>query len=240
MKLSSFATPDTVTEKDFKDKVVVVIDVLRASSTMIAALHNGCKEIIPVTEIEEAVNMSKNYDKDSFLLCGERNTLPIEGFDLSNSPLEYKREIIEGKTLLLTTTNGTRAINMSSDASTVLICSMINIDATVDYIVDQAKDTIFVCAGTNGRFTLDDCLTAGAAISRIKKRIDVELDDLSIISSDAYDFSRGKIHERLRDTFHYKRMKELGLTADLDYCLTENIAPIVGVYMDGVVKRLDR
>ena len=76
MKLSSFATPDTVTEKDFKDKVVVVIDVLRASSTMIAALHNGCKEIIPVTEIEEAVNMSKNYDKDSFLLCGERTPYP--------------------------------------------------------------------------------------------------------------------------------------------------------------------
>ncbi|HZK34837.1 MAG TPA: 2-phosphosulfolactate phosphatase [Bacillota bacterium] len=240
MKLSTYATPDSVMEKDFKEKVVVVIDVLRASSTMIAALHNDCREIVPVKEIEEAVNMSKNYDKDSYLLCGERNTLPIEGFDLSNSPLEYSRETVEGKTLLLTTTNGTRAIKMTSEASSVVICSMINVDVVVDYILDQDKDTTFICAGTNGRFTLDDCITAGAVISRIKEKAAVEMDDLSIISCDAYEFSRHKIHEVLKDTYHYKRMKALGLTEDIDFCLTENSAPVVGIYQDGVVRRLDK
>lgn len=240
MKISVYATPDSIMEKDLKDQAIVVVDVLRATSTMISALYNGCKEVIPVTEIEEAINMSKNYDKDSYLLCGERNAQPIEGFHLSNSPLEYKREIVEGKTILFTTTNGTRAMRMTSDARSVVACSMINVDAVAEYILDLGCDTVFVCAGTEGRFSLDDCITAGAVISRIKSKKDVDMDDLAIVAVTAYDNACGRIHEVLKDTVHYKKLAALGLTEDLGYCLRENTAPVIGLYQNGVVKLLDK
>ncbi|HPT78526.1 MAG TPA: 2-phosphosulfolactate phosphatase [Candidatus Atribacteria bacterium] len=240
MRISVYATPDSIMERDLKEQAVVVIDVLRATSTMITALYNGCKEVIPVKEIEEAINMSKNYDKDAYLLCGERNSQPIEGFHLSNSPLEYKRETVEGKTILFTTTNGTRAMKMTSDAKSVIVCGMINVDAVAEYILASGCDTVFVCAGTEGRFSLDDCITAGAVINRIKMRTDVDMDDLARVAADIYDNASGRIHEALKDTVHYKKLAALGLTADLEYCLTENAAPVIGLYQDGVVKLLDK
>ncbi len=240
MRISVYATPDSIMERDLKEQVVVVIDVLRATSTMITALYNGCKEVIPVKEIEEAINMSKNYDKDAYLLCGERNSQPIDGFHLSNSPLEYIRDVVEGKTILFTTTNGTRAMKMTSDARSVLVCGMINVDSVAEYILAQGCDTVFVCAGTEGKFSLDDCITAGAVISRIKAKTHVELDDLARVAVDAYDNANGRLHEALKDTVHYKKLAALGLTGDLEYCLTENAAPVICLYQDGVVRLLDK
>lgn len=241
MKLSVYATPDSVMDKELKDKSVVVIDVLRATSTILTALNNGCREVIPAIEIEEVIRMSKNYEKDSFLLCGERNIQAIEGFHLSNSPLEYTEEQVSGKTLLITTTNGTSAIRKAVDAREVLVCSMVNVDIIAEYLANQENDIVFICAGTDGKFSLDDVVTAGAVISRLKRAVQsIEMEDLSIVASALYESTKDDLDSLLKDTVHYKRMMELGLEKDIEYCLTLNAAPVVGVFKDGVIKCLDK
>ncbi|MGI6536962.1 MAG: 2-phosphosulfolactate phosphatase [Caldicoprobacterales bacterium] len=240
MKLNVYAVPDSVSDKDLKDKIVVIIDVLRATSTILAALANGCKEVIPAVEIEEVINMSKNYEKDSFLLCGERNIDAIDGFHLSNSPLEYTADVVAGKTLLMTTTNGTRAIRKAADADEVLLCSMTNVEAVAEYIHNRQKDTVFICAGTDGQFSTDDVVTAGVVISRLAEMVDeLELSDLAFVARKIYESSAGDLHGLLKNTLHYKRLIEFGLEKDIEYCLTLNAAPVVAVYKDGVVRTID-
>ncbi|HHU48115.1 MAG TPA: 2-phosphosulfolactate phosphatase [Clostridiales bacterium] len=241
MKLNVYATPDNLADKELRDKVVVVIDVLRATSTILTALFNGCKEVIPAIEIEEVINMSKNYEKDSFLLCGERNIHAIDGFHLSNSPLEYTAERVSDKTLLLTTTNGTRAIRRAIDAREVIMCSMTNVDVVAEHIAQQQDDTVFICAGTDGQFSMDDVVTAGAVINRLKAMMDdLDMGDLAVVSEAMYRSCNGDFHSLLKDSVHYKRMMAAGLKEDIDYCLTLNTAPVVGVYKDGVIKKLDK
>jgi len=241
MKLSVYAVPDSVADKAFKDKIVIVIDVLRATTTIITPLANGCKEVIPAVEIEEVITMSKNYEKDSFLLCGERNIQPIDGFHLSNSPLEYTAERVSGKTVLLTTTNGTRAIRRAVDAKEVLVCSLINVDAIADHLASQDCDAVFICAGTDGKFSMDDVVTAGAVISKLNDSVEnLELDDLAVVAMSMYQSSADDLHGLLKHSVHYKRMMEYGLADDINYCLTLNAASIVAVYKDGVIKPLEK
>ncbi|HHY81776.1 MAG TPA: 2-phosphosulfolactate phosphatase [Clostridiales bacterium] len=241
MKLSVYAVPDSVADKALKDKIAVVIDVLRATSTILAALVNGCKEVIPAVEIEEVINMSKNYEKDSYLLCGERNIQAIDGFHLSNSPLEYTAERVSGKTLLMTTTNGTSAIKKAVDAREVIICSLTNVDATADYLASQDNDVVFICAGTDNKFSMDDVIAAGAVISRLSDKVEnLDLDDLAVVAMSMYRSSSDDLHNLLKHSLHYKRMMEAGLEEDIRYCLTLNSAPIVAVYKDGVIKTIHK
>ncbi|HZJ57362.1 MAG TPA: 2-phosphosulfolactate phosphatase [Clostridia bacterium] len=237
MKISVYPTCDYVEDRDIKDRIVVVIDVLRATSTIITALYNGCKEIIPTADIEDAVNISKNYEKDTFILGGERNAVKIEGFHLSNSPCEYSREQVENKTVLITTTNGTKAITRAVDAKEVVLASFINISAVYEYAAAVGKDISIICAGTLGRFSADDVLVAGALIRGLENRgLSLELDDLGMVAKNMYDSSKDDLHGALSNTLHYSILKNLGLQGDLDDCLTLDTAPIVPIYSDGIVR----
>ncbi|HZJ83375.1 MAG TPA: 2-phosphosulfolactate phosphatase [Clostridia bacterium] len=237
MRVSVYPTRRSIDERDIKDRVAVVIDVLRATSTIITALYNGCKEIIPMVEIEEAVNISKNYEEDTFILGGERNAEKIEGFHLSNSPLEYTKEQVEEKTVLLTTTNGTRAIKKVWDAKEIILASFINITSVCKHIKDLGQDIVIVCAGTLGRFSTDDILVAGALIQGLEDNgIIPELDDLGHMSQFMYAHNRKDIHGILAKTRHYSRLQSLGLQGDLDYCLKLDTAPIVPICRDGVIR----
>jgi len=241
MKLNVYATPDSVSDKALKDKNAVVIDVLRATSTILAALINGCREVIPAIEIEEVINMSKNYEKDAYLLCGERNIDGIDGFHLSNSPLEYTADKVLDKTLLFTTTNGTKAIRKVVDAREVIMCSITNVDVVAEHLARQKRDTAFVCAGTDGQFSMDDVITAGAVISRLSEMVDdLELSDLAVVAEFLYRNSKGNLHGLLENSTHYKRLMAKGLKADIDYCLTLNAAPVVGIFKDGVIRTLEK
>jgi 2-phosphosulfolactate phosphatase len=241
MKLNVYAIPDNVADKELKDKTVVLIDLFRATSTMLAALANGCKEIVPSAEIEEVINMSKNYEKDSYLLCGERNIQAIDGFHLSNSPLEYTTEKVSGKTLLMTTTNGTQAFKRATDAAEVLICSLTNVDTVAGYLAEQQNDVVFICAGTDGQFTTDDVVTAGAVIYRLTNMVDnLELGDLAVVAKILYQHYADDLHGLLRNSTHYRRLMDAGLEKDIEYCLTLNAAPVTGIYKDGIVKLADK
>ena len=237
MNIIVYPTRNYIEERQLKDKVAVVIDVLRATSTIITALYNGCKEVIPADEIEEAVRLAKNYEKNTFILGGERNAEKIEGFHLSNSPCEYSRDQVENKTVLITTTNGTRAIKRAAYAKEVLLASFINITAICDYLEALGQDIAIACAGTEGRFSADDVLAAGALIYGLhKKNIPIELDDLGLTAKFMYEHSMDDLHGVLSQTTHYSLLKDMGLQRDLDDCLRLDTAPIVPIYSDGIVR----
>lgn len=242
MKVSVYATHNSVQEKEIKGKVVIVVDVLRATSSILTALSNDCKEIIPMVEIEEAMNIANNYERDTFLLGGERNTQKIEGFHLSNSPSEYSREVVEGRTIMITTTNGTRAIRKAVDAKLILMAAFMNVEAITDYILtlDEDEDIIFICAGTDGKFTLEDILAAGAVLERLEaKGAHIQLDDLALVSKCMYEQHKDNLHGVLKSTYHYSRLVEAGLKADIDDCLKMDTAPIVPVCKDGVIRKME-
>jgi len=241
MRIDVYATQNSVLEKSLKDQLVVIVDVLRATTTITAALYNGCKEVIPVTEIEEAINMAKNFEKNAFLLGGERNSRIIDGFHLSNSPLEYTPELIKDKSIIFTTTNGTRAIRRASDAKRVLLAAFVNVEAIAGYLKAVGENVTFVCAGTEDRFSLDDIMAVGAVIHRLgESEVDLELDDLGLVCRELYWRYHGNPHKILKDSYHYRRLAKEGLKQDIDFCLTMDILPVVPVYQDGVVRRLNK
>lgn len=167
MRLDVVLTPGEVTPAELADRPVVVLDVLRATSTIVQALSAGARAIYPVSSIEEALRLANTFGRDEVLLCGERKCVPIEGFDLGNSPAEFTRDRVAGKILVMTTTNGTAALSQTGPASRVLIGSLLNLQAVVEELVRLEGDPVLVCAGTDRRFALEDVTAAGLLAERL-------------------------------------------------------------------------
>jgi len=233
MKIDIIVSADDIKKEKIKDKIVVVIDMLRATSVIITAINNGCKGVIPVLTVDDAAEIVRN-SKEEFMLGGERNALKIEGFHYSNSPLEYTRKSIEGKTLVMTTTNGTKAIKGCVGAQNILIGAMINAKATANRIVALNKDVVIVNAGTYGEFSIDDFLCSGYIIDCVLKLEEAELSDIAITSHYIYK-NNEDIHSFIKYASHYKRITELGLKSDLEYCCKKDIIDIVPEYKDGII-----
>jgi 2-phosphosulfolactate phosphatase len=153
--------PSLIPPGSLRGGVAVVVDVLRATTVMVHALANGCEAVIPCGEIDEAQAVAAGLPKGKAILGGERGGLPIPGFDLGNSPGDFTREVCEGKTLVMTTTNGTRAILASLEADRVLVGSFANVTAIWDVLKKETRPIHIVCAGTDGRVALEDALLAG-------------------------------------------------------------------------------
>lgn len=190
------------------DGVCLVIDVLRATSTIVTALSNGALLVKPVEKIEEAINMK---EKD-FLLCGERNGLKIEGFDLGNSPLEYKKEIVKGKKIVLTTTNGTKAIKLLK-ASKIIAVSFLNVSFAVN-AVKNFEEINIVCSGTNGKFSLEDFLLSGLIVKLLNRK---DIDDASKVAMRYYE-SVENVESEIRKSSHAQRLINLGFEKDIIFC----------------------
>ncbi|ADD03016.1 2-phosphosulfolactate phosphatase [Thermoanaerobacter italicus Ab9] len=236
MFLQTFETYNSFNERELKNKNVVVIDTLRATSVITTALYNGAKEIIPVSEVEEAMELVKNLDKTAYLLGGERNSMKIEGFDLSNSPLEYTREKVENKTIIFTTTNGTKALKKVSLADNVILGCLLNASAIAKYIHNNNKDTIIVCSGTEGKFSFDDIITAGVIYKKLQDLMDFKSDDLSKASYFLYKPYEDNLYEIMKHGYHLKRLEELGYKEDIEFCLTVDKFDIVPKLKDGVIR----
>ena len=170
MKVDVFVTPGGLAASEVVDRTVVMIDVLRASSTMVEALAAGAKAIYPVASAEEAIRLANSLGRDGVLLCGERKCLPIEGFDLGNSPREFTPERVAGKTLVMTTTNGTRALTAINGATRVLIASALNLNATVDELVRSGDSPVLLCSGREQQLALEDVVCAGKIAARVMER----------------------------------------------------------------------
>lgn len=219
-----------------EDKLVIVIDVLRATSTMVTALANGCQALIPVLTPEEA--LEKRMEIPGALLGGERRAMRIEGFDLGNSPFDYAPEKVGGKRVIMTTTNGTRAIRAAAEAKAVWMASFLNLESVVEAIFRlrervQLDGVVVFCAGTEDCFDLPDTLCAGMLIESLGS--DLQLNDLGQAALRLYQISKHNLLETVEQSDHGQRLLELGFKKDIAYCTTANILPIVPVLFNGEV-----
>jgi 2-phosphosulfolactate phosphatase len=212
---------------DTKGKVVVIIDVFRATSTIAAALHNGAKCVIPVASVPECIELGKSIENS--ITAGERDGKVAAGLEYGNSPSEYPRTFVEGKTLVLTTTNGTRLLHMVQDADTIITGSFLNLTAVCDFLVQQGKSVILGCAAWKDRFNLEDTLFAGAVTNRIQQHFQTNCDSVRAANY-LYEHCRNNdFISFLKDSSHYRRLSAYGLEADMEYCATPDLHPVVPI-----------
>lgn len=217
---------------DLSNSVVVIIDVFRATSTIAAALYNGARAVIPVDSVPKAIEISKNIGG---IAAGERDGKIAEGLQYGNSPLEYPRSFIENQTLVLTTTNGTRLLQMALDknADTIISGSFPNLSAVCDFLIAENKNVVLGCAGWKDRFNLEDTLFAGAVIHRIQNHFQIHCDS-SLMAKTLYHTHQSDLIEFAPQLTHYHRLVErFGLIEDIKYCLTADGAPVLPLYQDG-------
>lgn len=211
------------------DSIVVVIDVLRASSAITTAFFNGVAKMIPVASVEEA----QKYKENGFLVAAERNGELIKGFDLGNSPFGYMNDKVKGKTIAITTTNGTQAINAARNASKVIIASFLNQDKVTEYLKTQKKDVLFLCAGWKDKFNLEDTLLAGAIADALVYKFGFDsICDSTIAAMELYKIAKHDLFGFLAHSSHRNRLAKLDLERDIRYCLTPNQCPVLPV-MEG-------
>ena len=233
MNIDLMISADDIKKEKIIDKSVIVVDMLRATSVICTAINNGCSKVIPVLTIEEALETAGD-DRGRYILGGERKALKIEGFNCSNSPLEYTKAMVLGKTLIITTSNGTRAIKGCEGAKNILIGALINADAVARKIVELGNDVVIVNSGTLGEFSMDDFICSGYIIERIKKYVEVNLSDIATTSNYVYKNNENVV-DFVQYAKHYKRIMELNFKDDLDYCCKKDIMSVVPEYIDGVI-----
>ncbi len=239
MKLNVIFSPVQSDELFFTGKTTVVIDVLRASSTIITALENRAKEVIPVGTIEFAVKVSGGMFGGQTLLGGERNTKKIEGFALGNSPSEYTKEIVSGKTIVYYSTNGSKAVVKAKYSDNLFICSFSNINALSDHLIKLNKDVLVLCSGNNNFFSLEDSVCAGKLIQEISgKNPGLNLTDSSNAAL-AISKTFGKdINKMLRSTEHGELLINNGYEDDIEHCAKLNSSDVIPVYSGNALKVL--
>jgi 2-phosphosulfolactate phosphatase len=218
---------------DVSSSIVVIIDVLRATSTIATALHNGARHIIPVDSVAECIRIGKQIEG---ITAGERDGKVAEGLEYGNSPFEYPPAFIAGKVLVLTTTNGTKLLHMALDknASGIITGSFPNISAVCNYLVAQNKPVLLGCAAWKDRVNIEDTLFAGAVISRIKSHFTINC-DASAIAENLYQQAQPNLFDFMKNNnaSHYNRLSGFGLDKDIRYCLTNDGADVLCVYQDG-------
>lgn len=233
MKVDLIISADDIREEKIEGKSIVVIDMLRATSVITTAISNGAKKVTPFLTVEEALEHVKSNRK-SFILGGERRALKIEGFDLSNSPLEYTKEVIENKEVVITTTNGTRTIKRCEKAKDILIGAVINAKAVTNKLIELNNEIVFVNAGTNGQFSMDDFICAGYMIHLLSIERQLDMTDIAFTAKSIYE-SHEDLVSFIKDARHFSVIKTLGLEKDLEYCMKKDIIDLVPMYKNGTI-----
>ncbi len=238
MKINVLFTHTSIEELFFTGKTAVVIDVLRATTTITTALMNGAKEIIPVNSIEFAIKFSGGFGGQT-LLGGERHAKKIEGFHLGNSPSEYTHEAVNNKAVILFTTNGSKAIVKAKFAENLICCCFNNLSIVAKYLVQLGKNFEVVCSGTNGLFSLEDSVCAGLLIAEvIKLNPAIELNDsgeAALLLAKQYHKNILKMMEKAD---HGKLLIENGFSDDLKYCAKLSCYDIIPVFNSSSIKAL--
>ncbi|WP_257658668.1 2-phosphosulfolactate phosphatase [Parapedobacter lycopersici] len=228
-KIQVCLSPALLPFYDKENTVAVVIDIFRASSSICYGLANGAEAIIPVAEVDEC----RAYEgRMGCLLAAERNGEVVPGFDFGNSPFSYTANQVKGKTVVLTTTNGTRAIQQCLDASTVAIGSFLNITALVEWLRGQDRHVLLVCAGWKNHVSLEDSLFAGAVVARLKTSSSL-LDDSAHMTAALFAEAREDIAGYLNNSAHALRMRHLDLAKDIAFCLQQDLVSTIPVLHNG-------
>jgi 2-phosphosulfolactate phosphatase len=228
--LHTVLSPALLNLYEVKDTIVVVIDVLRATSTIATALYNGAAAVVPVDDIQKCISLGKSLPG---ITAGERDGSIAPGLEYGNSPFEYPREFIENITLVLTTTNGTRLLHMALNrgASHIITGSFPNLGAVCDYLVQQRQPVLLACSAWKDRVNIEDTLFAGAVIHHVKQHFSIHCDACGIAET-LYESAQPDFYEFLKrkNATHYQRLTGFGLERDLKYCLSANVANVLPFY----------
>lgn len=231
--LHTSLSPSLLNLYDVSNSIVVIIDVLRATSTIATALYNGAKCIIPVDSVTRCMEIGRQIEG---ITAGERDGQIAEGLEYGNSPFEYPREFIEGKTLVLTTTNGTRLLHMALEkgAKEIITGSFPNLSAVCSHLLEKKQNVILGCAAWKDRVNIEDMLFAGAVISTIGQHFLINCDS-SHIAETMYEKAKKDLFAFMKknDASHYHRLMNFGLEKDIRYCLTNDGANVLPVYEEG-------
>ncbi len=238
MRIDFHFTPGQVDEIALREKTVVVIDVLRSSTTIAMALSNGAREIIPVASLERAVNVSGGQG-DSMLRGGERNGKMIEGFALGNSPREYTEEKVKGKGILFTTSNGTLAIEKARFAKGIVICGFVNMSRVVSFLGGLKGDVVVLCSGRGGMFSLEDTVCAGMLLRNVvESGVEVDLSDGANAAISLFKSFGKNLLKMLKGSEHGRYLISIGFGDDLPVCAAVDSIPVLP-QLSGNVIRID-
>ncbi len=216
--------------------IVVVIDILRATSAMVTAFEHGVRSIIPVGTIEEA----RNYiGREGYIAAAERNGEVVEGFAVGNSPIAFAQMDLKDKTIVMTTTNGTKAINLASGAKTVVIGSFLNLTALTDWLLKQDENVLLLCSGWKDKFNLEDSVFAGAVMDRMLESGKFGLEeDSSIAAKYLYMAARDNFMSIVKAAPRRKRLESLNLYEDVKFCLTPDQSTVIPILQEGALVRM--
>lgn len=221
--------------KEYND-IVVVIDVLRATSAICTAMDNGIEKIIPVATVEEA---RKYIGKPNHIVAAERNGEIVEGFEYGNSPFNYIDQDLAGKTLVLTTTNGTKTIEVAKDAKTLVIGSLLNLDALSEWLIAQKENTLMLCSGWKDKMNLEDTICAGALADNMLADPSFQsFEDSTIVAKYLCRSAADSYIGLLKSSSHRRRLQRLKMNADIKYCLSPNQSNAIPILKDGALVNL--
>jgi 2-phosphosulfolactate phosphatase len=234
-ELEVFTAATSFQEDEMRGKTAVMIDVLRASSTIVTALANGARGVIPVADMGAGSKISQSMDTENILLCGEKDGEKIEGYDLGNSPLEYTPGLVKGKTIILNTTNGTKALMRASHARHIVVGSFLNLGQIVEYLKDKER-IILVCAGWRGRLSLEDLLCAGNIIYELTSgELPETAFDGAKVAFGLYEKFGDDIEKTVQSSNHAHRLQDIVGTDDLSYCSRVNVMNVLPVMKEGII-----
>lgn len=218
------------------ENIVVIIDILRATSAICTAFEHGAEKIIPVATVEEA----RIWKAKGFLAGAERDAIPVEGFDFGNSPFSYMGDAVKGKTIVITTTNGTQAIDVARDAYKVVIGSFLNITALSQWLFSEKRSVLLLCSGWKNKFNLEDALFAGAMTEALTALTDdFKLGDACLALKYLYQQARNEPHKFLSHSSHKERLHSLNLKKDVRYCLTPDQTTVIPTLKNGELIKLE-
>lgn len=237
MHIDVALTPESLSPKKLEGRQVVIIDTLRATTTIVNALANGARAVVPVTEPSQAVEIRDKLGADNVLLGGEREGLRIENFDLGNSPEEYSEEVVSGKTIALCTTNGSRLFTQFRYSGSVWVGSFLNLLAVVDGSGAEGSDLTIICAGHEGDFSMEDTLCAGGFIDALSDRftVDINMNDSAKLALLHYNANRGRLLEAMSDGEHGRRLSALGFDKDIAFAADRDKFDIAPRFVDGKI-----
>jgi 2-phosphosulfolactate phosphatase len=231
-QLFTVLSPALLNLYEVSNSIVVVIDILRATSTIATALYNGAKAIIPVDSVEKCIRLGRDLE---CITAGERDGKVAEGLQYGNSSFEYPREFIQDKLLVLTTTNGTKLLHMAlaKGATEIVTGSFLNLSAICDHLVAEKKNVLLACAGWKDRVNIEDTLFAGAVVSKVREHFDINCDS-SQMAATLYQSAQDDMYEFMKkhNASHYHRLTNFGLEKDIRHCLTPDLANVLPYYKD--------
>lgn len=234
-------SPAELTTADMQGRVVAVIDVLRASTSIAVALTNGARTVVPVEDTDEAITRSRQFERSAVVLAGERKMVAIPGFDVGNSPLEFTADRVSGRTVLISTTNGTRALLALQGARDIVIASYVNLSAVSAMLraASRSTDISIVCAGSEGHFSLEDAACAGRYVQSIKKPgVSLDMNDAACAAA-LIDRKYGdNIAKIFKESSHGQALQQAGFGDDLVACAAVDAHPVVPIYQDRQITRL--